>query len=129
MTATPRRHPLRSEVSLVRGVLQGSRTHFDRLYETWFPRIHGYALRRLGERAAAEEVTEAVFAAVVETLPEWRGRSSLAAWILRLTRREVARRLRAETEAQPDRLPRRAPTLHRVVAARRGSAVKGPVRP
>ena len=108
MSPVPRRRPPRPDVALVQAILAGSRQDFDLLYEEYLPRVYGLALRRLRDRAAAREVTREVFVEMLEALPRWRGESSLLDWIHRLTRRAIARRLRArsaETRAV-DRRPR-----------------------
>ncbi len=94
MSPAPRRSAPAPDLALVRAIIAGSREHFDQLYEEYLPRVHGLALRRLGDPALAEDVTREVFVEVVEALPRWRGESSLVEWIYRLTRRRIVRRLR-----------------------------------
>ena len=46
---------------LVAHILAGSREHFEMLYESYLPRVYGFALKRLGDPVEAEDVTQEVF--------------------------------------------------------------------
>ena len=83
-----------SDSELVANILAGSRQDFDLLYETYFPRVYRFALRRLRDAAEAEDVTQEVFLAVFHSLPSYRGTSSLLVWIFGVTRNTVNRRFR-----------------------------------
>ena len=83
------------ERALVAGVLAGSRAHFDELYSSHFPRIYRFALKRLGDSAEAEDVTQEVFETILKALPSYRGDSSLIVWIFGITRNKVNRRFRS----------------------------------
>lgn len=82
------------ERALVDGILAGSRAHFDELYNSHFPRIYRFALKRLGDSAEAEDVTQEVFETLFKALPSYRGDSSLIVWIFGITRNKVNRRFR-----------------------------------
>ncbi len=43
---------------LVDQILAGSREHFDLLYETYFPRVYRFALKRLRDPGEAEDVAQ-----------------------------------------------------------------------
>ena len=43
-----------SDQELVDQILAGSREHFDLLYETYFPRVYRFALKRLNDPGEAE---------------------------------------------------------------------------
>jgi len=72
--------------ALVAGILTGSRKHFDELYESYFPRVYRFALKRLSDTAEAEDVTQEVFETIFKALPSYRGDSSLLVWIFGITR-------------------------------------------
>lgn len=78
------------ERDLLQRVASGSRAGFDRLYEAYFPRVYGLAMRRLGTHAAAEQVTRQVFLDLVEALPDSPGQP-VAGWIFERTRGEIQR--------------------------------------
>ncbi len=80
--------------ALVAGILTGSRKHFEELYEGYFPRVYRFALKRLGDTAEAEDVTQEVFETIFRALPSYRGDSSLLVWIFGITRNKVNRRFR-----------------------------------
>lgn len=83
-----------SDVALVAAILDGSEAHFDLLYETYFPRVYRFALKRLGDRGEAEDVTQEVFVTVYRSIGAWQGTSSLLVWIFGITRNKVNRRFR-----------------------------------
>ena len=83
-----------SDAELVAEILSGSREAFDLLYETYFPRVYRFALKRLRDAGEAEDVTQEVFFTVFRALPSYRGNSTLLVWIFGITRNTVNRRFR-----------------------------------
>jgi len=84
----------KSDQELVNEILAGSAEHFDRLYQAYFPRVLRFALKRLGDRGEAEDVTQEVFMTLLSALPSYKGESSLIVWIFGITRNKVNRRFR-----------------------------------
>jgi RNA polymerase sigma-70 factor (ECF subfamily) len=83
-----------SDRELVEAILAGSREHFDLLYQSYFPRVYRFALKRLRDPAEAEDVTQEVFLTLLHALPSYQGESSLLVWIFGITRNKVNRRFR-----------------------------------
>ncbi|MFO0689311.1 MAG: sigma-70 family RNA polymerase sigma factor [Myxococcota bacterium] len=83
-----------SDQELVHQILAGSREHFDLLYETYFPRVYRFALKRLGDPGEAEDVAQEVFMTLMTALASFKGESSLLVWIFGVTRNKVNRRFR-----------------------------------
>ncbi|MBW2495720.1 MAG: RNA polymerase sigma factor [Deltaproteobacteria bacterium] len=83
-----------SDRELVDQILAGSREHFDLLYETYFPRVYRFALKRLGDPGEAEDVAQEVFLTLMTALATFKGESSLLVWIFGVTRNKVNRRFR-----------------------------------
>ncbi len=83
-----------SDAELVAAILGGSREHFELLYETYFPRVFRFALKRLGDAGEAEDVTQEVFITVFRCLHSFAGNSTLLVWIFGITRNKVNRRFR-----------------------------------
>ena len=79
---------------LVAAILGGSREHFDLLYNSYFPRVYRFALKRLGDPGESEDVTQEVFVTVFRVLSTFAGNSSLLVWIFGITRNTVNRRFR-----------------------------------
>lgn len=86
--------PWSTDQELVERILKGDRQAFDLLYETYFQRVHRFALRRLRDAGEAEDVTQEVFMTVLKALPSFQGTSSLLVWIFGITRNKVNRRFR-----------------------------------
>jgi RNA polymerase sigma-70 factor (ECF subfamily) len=90
---------------LVESILAGDQEAFDLLYNTYFPRVFRFAMKRLGDAGEAEDVAQDVFIAVFRGLGSYQGDSSLLVWIFGVTRNVVNRRFRrrrARTESLDD---------------------------
>ncbi|MDJ0786677.1 MAG: RNA polymerase sigma factor [Myxococcota bacterium] len=79
---------------LAKRILAGNREDFDALYESYFPRVYRFALKRLRDPGEAEDVTQEVFITVFKVLGSYEGNSSLLVWIFGITRNKVNRRFR-----------------------------------
>jgi RNA polymerase sigma-70 factor (ECF subfamily) len=90
----PRSEPWDSDAEIVERILAGDREAFELLYETYFPRVYRFALKRLRDPGEAEDVTQEVFMTVHRALGSFRGTSSLLVWIFGVTRNTVNRRFR-----------------------------------
>jgi RNA polymerase sigma-70 factor (ECF subfamily) len=120
------REPWTSDGELVAHILAGSPEHFEMLYESYFPRVYRFALKRLGDPAEAEDVTQEVFFTVFNALESFEGRSTLLVWIFGITRNTVNRRFR-KARPHTESLDAdgasaacdRTPAVDRVVDARR----------
>jgi len=86
--------PWSSDAELVGQILGGSSAHFELLYESYFPRVYRFALKRLNDPGEAEDVTQEVFFTAFSSLDSFRGQSSLLVWIFGITRNTVNRRFR-----------------------------------
>ncbi len=86
--------PWTSDSELVTQILNGSREHFELLYESYFPRVYRFALKRLGDHAEAEDVAQEVFLTVYRSLESFQGTAPLLIWIFGITRNTVNRRFR-----------------------------------
>ena len=62
----------------------GDRRAFERLYRANVDRIYSVCLRMIGDRAAAEELTQDVFVRAWEKLSLFRGESAFSTWLHRL---------------------------------------------
>jgi len=83
-----------SDRELVDQILAGDREQFDLLYETYFPRVYRFALKRLGDPGEAEDVAQDVFVILMRALGSYRAQSSLLVWIFGITRNTINRRFR-----------------------------------
>jgi RNA polymerase sigma-70 factor (ECF subfamily) len=86
--------PWSDDRKLAESILAGDRAGFDLIYNTYFPRVYRFALKRLGDPGEAEDVAQDVFMAVFRSLSSYQGDSSLLVWIFGVTRNTVNRRFR-----------------------------------
>jgi len=72
---------------------QADPRRFVELYERYVNRVYAFAARRVGNRAAAEDVTSEVFERALANLRrfEWRG-SPFVAWLFRIAANVIADR-------------------------------------
>jgi len=66
---------------LVRSVAQGDTDAFRKLFQRYYPRIHAFVLRRLGDSTDAEDTTVETFAELWRTAKRFRGESRPSTWI------------------------------------------------
>src|SRR5580692_5149669 len=80
-------------------------SRFAALYEIHFERVYAYVSRRVGDRAAAEDITSEVFHHALANLPrfEWRG-APFGAWLMRIAANAIADRWRRGSREQTDAL-------------------------
>jgi RNA polymerase sigma-70 factor (ECF subfamily) len=83
-----------SDEILIERVRDSDHAAFDLLYERYFPRVCGFARRRLHNRADVEETVQEVFINVFTALDSFRGEAPFAAWVLGVTRRTIASRFK-----------------------------------
>ncbi len=82
---------------LAQRVASGDREAFLSLYDRYAARVHGLALRMLGERMAAEEVTQDTFLKLWTRAGSYSPRKgSLLAWLMTVARRTALDRIRLE---------------------------------
>ena len=82
---------------LIQGILSGNESCFEVLYDRFRGRIYGFALKRLGDPAEAEDVTQEVFLQVHRSLASYQGRSTLLTWMFGIAHNQVCRRFRRKT--------------------------------
>jgi RNA polymerase sigma-70 factor, ECF subfamily len=70
---------------------QADPARFEELYDRYVQRVYGFVSRRVGNRAAAEDITSGVFEQALASLPkfEWRG-VPFAAWLIRIAANRLA---------------------------------------
>jgi len=66
---------------LVRSVAQGDTDAFRKLFQRYYPRVHAFVLRRLGDSTDAEDTTVETFAELWRTAKRFRGESRPSTWI------------------------------------------------
>ena len=80
----------------VEAAQRGEANGWTALFERFYPDVHAYALARLGDLAASEDVTQEVFVAAVTSIKTLRDRREPAvqAWFLHICRYKVADHIR-----------------------------------
>lgn len=68
------------ERALVARVIDGDPAAFSQIYESYFPRVYAFTLKRIGDPAEAEDLTQETFVQLYRSLPSFEGRSSLLTW-------------------------------------------------
>ncbi|MEV0249507.1 sigma-70 family RNA polymerase sigma factor [Nocardia sp. NPDC050712] len=103
-TCPPRPEPddelTRRLVTVLVAVGEGDRAAFTDLYRLTSHRVYGLALRMLGNRATAEEITQEVYLQVWMLADRYdKTQSSPMGWLLMLTHRRTVDRIRGERSA------------------------------
>jgi len=104
---------------------------FAELYEANFERVYSYVARRVGDRAAAEDVTADAFHQALANLAkfEWRG-VPFAAWLYRIAANAIADRAKREVREAASYViePVAEPTKPEIEDAERRAALNRLVR-
>jgi RNA polymerase sigma-70 factor, ECF subfamily len=79
-----------SERELVRRMLGGDEGAFDEFFADYFPRLFRFAVLRLRDPDAAEDLVQNSLIAAVRNLGSWRGEATLFTWLCTICRREIA---------------------------------------
>ena len=79
-----------SERELVRRMLGGDEGAFDEFFEDYFPRLFRFAVLRLRDQDAAEDLVQISLIAAVRNLGSWRGEATLFTWLCTICRREIS---------------------------------------
>jgi RNA polymerase sigma-70 factor (ECF subfamily) len=79
-----------SERELVRRMLGGDEGAFDEFFADYFPRLFRFAVLRLRDQDAAEDLVQNSLIAGVRNLGSWRGEATLFTWLCTICRREIA---------------------------------------
>lgn len=72
---------------------------FERLVPAYRRRVFGLAFSVLGDRAAADDVSQEVFVKLWQALPRYDGRARLSTWIYAITRNAAISALRSRRYA------------------------------
>jgi RNA polymerase sigma-70 factor (ECF subfamily) len=60
--------------------LSGDEAAFAEIYTNYFPRVYAFTLKRIGDPAEAEDLTQETFVQLYRSLPSYESRSSLLTW-------------------------------------------------
>jgi RNA polymerase sigma-70 factor (ECF subfamily) len=79
-----------SDRDMVRRMLRGDEVAFDEFFADYFPRLFRFALLRVRDQDATEDIVQNSLIAAVRHLGSWRGEASLFTWLCTICRREIA---------------------------------------
>jgi RNA polymerase sigma-70 factor, ECF subfamily len=79
-----------SDRDLIRRMRTGDDTAFREFFDAYFPRLYRFALARVGQEAAAEDIAQAAIVAAIRKAGTWRGDAALFTWLCTLCRHEVS---------------------------------------
>lgn len=87
--------------ALVDRVLAGDQEAFTRLIERHQRRVLNFMYRMVGEREAAEDLTQEVFLKVYEALPRFRKAAAFSTWLFRIAHNHCLNALRGKGREIP----------------------------
>lgn len=80
----------RQELQLVKKLLADDQHAFKSFSEEYIPKLYRYAVGKLRDAQAAEEVVQATLAAAVMNLENFRGEATLLTWLISICRNEMS---------------------------------------
>lgn len=78
------------DIELVRRMRSGDERAFEEFFGAYFPRLFRFALRRLGDEDAAEDVVQAALVIAMRKIGTWRGEAALFTWLCTICRHELS---------------------------------------
>jgi RNA polymerase sigma-70 factor, ECF subfamily len=91
-----------SDDELMAAIVAGDREAFAALYRRCRPQVYRFAVHMTGVPAAAEDVTQDVFLAVIRDAHRYRtGRSGVVPWLLGIARNHARRRISSTRATDP----------------------------
>ena len=78
------------ERELVRRMLGGDEGAFEEFFADYFPRLFRFAVLRLRDQDAAEDLVQNSLISAVRSLRSWRGEATLFTWLCTICRREIS---------------------------------------
>ena len=88
------------ETRLVRQMLGGDEEAFRTFFDLYTPRLYRFAMTRVADEDAAEEIVQTTLVQIVRKLHLFRGESALLTWLLTLCRHEIGAWLRRNGRQQ-----------------------------
>lgn len=68
------------DIDWVARVRAGDQAAFSEVYNAFFPRVYAFVLKRVGDQAEAEDLTQETFVQLYRSFDSYEGRSSLLTW-------------------------------------------------
>jgi RNA polymerase sigma-70 factor (ECF subfamily) len=85
------------ERELVRRMLAGNEQAFEEFFKAYFPALFRFALIRLRQEEAAEEVVQRALCQAITKLKTYRGEAALFTWLCTFCRHEISAYLKKES--------------------------------
>jgi RNA polymerase sigma-70 factor (ECF subfamily) len=79
------------DLQLARQLLNGDDSAFEAFFADYFPRVFRFALVRVRDEDAAEDIAQCTLIKAVEKLHTYRGEAAMFTWVCTLCRHEIAR--------------------------------------
>jgi RNA polymerase sigma-70 factor (ECF subfamily) len=112
---------------LVRRMLRGDERAFDEFFAGYFQRLFRFALRRVGDSDAAEDIVQASLVVAMTKLHTWRGEAALFTWLCTLCRHELSAYWRRAGRREETTLVEDAPEIRATLESLAAGA-EGPDR-
>lgn len=87
--------------ALVLRYQQGDESAFDELYRRYYPRLHLYCQRRVGDRHAAEELAQDAFVRALRAMPRFAGERRFYPWMTVIAQRLCIDHHRRSSRVEP----------------------------
>lgn len=79
-----------NDTQLIQRMRSGDERAFDEFFDAYFPRLFRFAVRRLGNEDAAEDVVQAALITAMRKIGSWRGEAALFTWLCTICRHEMS---------------------------------------
>jgi RNA polymerase sigma-70 factor (ECF subfamily) len=90
----------RRDAQIVERLREADEAAFDALYQQYFQRVYAFSFARLRNHADTDDAVQETFLSVYRSIEDFRGESSLLAWIYGIARNTVNNQLRRTCSQQ-----------------------------
>ena len=87
---------MEGERELVRRMLEGKEEAFEEFFNTYFPGLFRFAMLRVRQETAAEEIVQRALCRAITKLSSYRGEAALFTWLCTFCRHEISAYLKTE---------------------------------
>ena len=82
------------DCQLMERLMAGDEQAFTEVYTTYFPRVYGFCLKRVGDTTEAEDLAQETFVQLYRSLASFEGRASLLTWTFGIAQNVCSRYFR-----------------------------------
>ena len=82
------------DLKLAKSLLAGDEKQFHAFFDHYFPRLYRFALSRMGDEDALQDIVQTTLINAVRSMKNYRGEAAMFTWLCKICRNEINMHLR-----------------------------------